>query len=198
MEFSPATRAAMLEFAGRTIVHRLGGHEGQIALPPDPLLGQPMGCFVSLHRWENHALRGCIGILESDRPLSQALANAAEGALADPRFINQPITLSELPFLRLELTVIGPMRPVASPLEFQPLEDGIYLTIGPRSGVFLPQVARETGWTREQLLSRLCQEKLGFPPDAWKQPDAALRVFSTVVIGPVPLLRPEQKMMNDQ
>jgi uncharacterized protein len=201
MEFSTATRQAMLEFASQTIVRRLGGGEGKISPPSDPALSQPMGCFVSLHRWENHALRGCIGLLESDRPLSEALASAAESALSDPRFVNQPVTLSELPFLQLELTVIGPMRQVDSPLDFQPLQDGIYLTIGPRSGCFLPQVARETGWTREQLLSRLCQEKLGFPPDAWKQPDAALRVFSTVVIGPVPLLRPraeEAPKRNDE
>jgi len=193
MEFSPDTQQAMLQFASQTIVNRLSGGQGEISIPSDPILSQPMGCFVSLHRWENHALRGCIGLMESDRPLSEALASAAEGALADPRFVNQPITLSELPFLQLELTVIGPMRQVASPLDFQPLQDGIYLSIGPRSGVFLPQVARETGWTREQLLSRLCQEKMGFPPDAWKQPDAVMRVFSTVVIGPVPLLRPELK-----
>jgi AmmeMemoRadiSam system protein A len=191
MEFSPATRAAILQFVSQTIVQRLGGTAGEISLPPDPLLSMPMGCFVSLHRWENHGLRGCIGVLESDRPLSAALAHSAEGTLADPRFINQPVTLAELPLLTLEVTVIGPMRPVPTPLDFQPLEEGIYLTIGPRGGCFLPQVARETGWTREQLLARLCQEKLGLPPDAWKQPDAALRVFSADVIGPVPLLRAE-------
>jgi AmmeMemoRadiSam system protein A len=190
MEISPATRQAMLEFAGQTIVCRLGGAQSQISLPPDPLLAQPLGCFVSLHRWENHALRGCIGLLESDKPLAQVLVSAAEGALSDPRFVNQPITLSELPLLQIELTVIGPMRQVASPLDFEPLQDGIYLTIGARGGCFLPQVARETGWTREQLLARLCQEKLGYPPDAWTQPPATLSVFSAEVIGPVPLLRP--------
>jgi len=186
MEFSAATGQAMLRFASRTIIRRLRGENGDspLSLPPDPLLDQPMGCFVSLHRWENHALRGCIGLLESDRPLSVALASSAEGALADPRFVNQPITLSELPYLTMELTVIGPMRAVASPLDFVPLEDGIYLTIGPRSGCFLPQVARETGWTREQLLGRLCTEKLGLAETAWRDPQAQLRTFSAQVIGP--------------
>jgi len=190
MEISSATRQAMLEFASQTIVRRLGGGDGGFSLPPDPLLAQPLGCFVSLHRWENHALRGCIGLLESDKPLAQALASAAEGALTDPRFVEQPVTLAELPLLQLELTVIGPLQQASSPLDFDPLLQGIYLTIGPRGGCFLPQVARETGWTREQLLARLCQEKLGYPPDAWKQPAAILRVFSAEVIGPVPLLRP--------
>jgi len=190
MEIAPATRQAMLEFAGQTIIRRLGGGDGGVSLPPDPLLALPLGCFVSLHRWENHALRGCIGLLESDKPLAQALASAAEGALADPRFVEQPVTIAELPLLQLEVTIIGPMTQAASPLDFEPLQQGIYLTIGARGGCFLPQVARETGWTREQLLARLCQEKLGYPPDAWKQPDAVMRVFSAEVIGPVPLLRP--------
>jgi len=39
----------------------------------------------------------------------------------------------------------------------------IYLTLNGRSGVFLPQVARETGWRRDQLLDRLCTEKDGLP-----------------------------------
>jgi AmmeMemoRadiSam system protein A len=190
MEIAPATRQAMLEFASQTIIRRLGGGDGGISLPPDPLLAQPLGCFVSLHRWENHALRGCIGLLESEKPLAEALASTAEGALADPRFVEQPVTIAELPLLQLEVTIIGPMTQAASPLDFEPLQQGIYLTIGARGGCFLPQVARETGWTREQLLARLCQEKLGYPPDAWKQPDAVMRVFPAEVIGPVPLLRP--------
>ena len=32
------------------------------------------------------------------------------------------------------------------------LEDGLYLVSAGRTGFFLPQVARETGWTKEQLL----------------------------------------------
>jgi AMMECR1 domain-containing protein len=47
-------------------------------------------------------------------------------------------------------------------------------------------VARETGWTREQLLSRLCVEKMGLPADAWKLPGAKLQVFTTSVVGPEP------------
>jgi AMMECR1 domain-containing protein len=54
--------------------------------------------------------------------------------------------------------------------------------------LFLPQVARETGWTRQQLLSRLCTEKLGLPENAWTDPSAALHTFTADVIGPTPVM----------
>ena len=59
-----------------------------------------------------------------------------------------------------------------------------YLTMGGRTGCFLPQVARETGWSKEQLLGRLCQEKLGLAAIAWKHPEARLFTFTALIIGP--------------
>jgi hypothetical protein len=78
------------------------------------------------------------------------------------------------------------MKPVPTPLDFDPLNDGIYLTCQARSGTFLPQVGRQTGWTREQLLARLCTEKLGLAPNAWQEPSAKLLTYQALVIGPVP------------
>jgi AMMECR1 domain-containing protein len=78
---------------------------------------------------------------------------------------------------------------VDDPLAFEPLEHGIYLTVGRRAGCFLPQVARETGWSRQQLLDRLCTEKIGLAPNAWQSKKATLSIFQTIVIGPEPLVR---------
>jgi len=48
-------------------------------------------------------------------------------------------------------------------------------------------VARDTGWTREQLLDRLCTEKLGLHPASWRHaPMVKLQRFTTLVIGPEP------------
>ena len=104
--------------------------------------------------------------------------------LDDPRFAADRVTLAELPSLDIEISILSLMRPVLTPLDFQPEAEGVYLIHGSRSGCFLPQVARETGWSREQLLSRLCTEKLNLPPTAWRDPEARLMVFSTLVIGP--------------
>jgi AmmeMemoRadiSam system protein A len=184
MQLLPETCHALLDIACNVIARRLGG-TGVVHLPDDPALSQPAGCFVSLHRTDTHALRGCIGAMPAGRPLVEVVAQAAGGVLEDPRFVKLPITLAELPQLDVEVTVLGPLQGVSSPLAFHPLDDGIFITIAGRSGCFLPQVARETGWTREQLLSRLCSEKLGLPANAWHHPTTRLEIFSTQIIGPI-------------
>ena len=191
MDLSPQTRQLLLDAAWQIIRHRLAGQTPP-PLPPDPALHQPAGCFVSLHRRQDHALRGCIGLLDAGRPLANSLSSAALAVLDDPRFVQDPVTQAELPELELEITVLGPLRRVPSPLEFEPATHGIYLNVAGRSGCFLPQVARETGWTKIQLLSRLCTEKLQLPPQAWQDPSAVMHVFSAEVLGPQPWSAPSQ------
>src|SRR5258708_16462721 len=113
------------------------------------------GCFGTLHECGTHRLRGCIGTLISNQPLSQTVHEMAQAVLGDPRFTDERVTADELPRLDLEISVVSPLKPAASSLDFDLLNDGIYLVVENRAGVFLPQVARETGWTKEQLLGRL-------------------------------------------
>jgi AMMECR1 domain-containing protein len=127
-------------------------------------------------------------MLGNAKPLRESILTAAESVLGDPRFLTNPITLGELPELEIEVTVLGPMQKAKSPLDFEPLQQGIYLTVQGRSGLFLPQVARETGWTRHQLLARICTEKLGLPENDGTDPAATLQTFSAEVIGPTPLI----------
>ena len=157
--------------------------------PADPVLTQPAGCFVTLHRLGTHELRGCVGRLDAVDPLLVAVRRAAGAVLHDPRFANNRVTLDELPRLEIEISVLSPLQPTAGPLDFDLLNDGIYLTWGDRAGCFLPQVARETGWDRPHLLARLCTEKMGLPPNAWQDPAAKLYRFSTEVVGPEPFER---------
>ena len=102
--------------------------------------------------------------------------------LGDPRFTARPVLFEELAMLSIEISVLSPLRPAAHALDFDLQHDGIYLACGGRSGVFLPQVARETGWSKEQLLDRLCTEKMGFPPKMWQHPAARLQTFTTTVL----------------
>jgi AmmeMemoRadiSam system protein A len=184
MELSEQTQLAILDLAADVITRRLGGNPRKLAGLDDPVMHQLGGCFVSLHRRDNHALRGCIGLLDSGKPLRETLIGAAESVIADPRFLTQPVSRFELPQLTLEVTILGPLTPAASVLDFEPQEQGIHLTIQGRSGLFLPQVARETKWTREQLLGRLCTEKMGMAETAWQDPQAQLRTFAAEVVGP--------------
>lgn len=185
MQLTAEQENALLNLAKGTIIFRLRGGGLPEVTTTDPALHQPAGCFVSLHRRHDHGLRGCVGRMEATQPLLRVVRDTALSVLGDPRFTDRPITLAELPELEIDISVLSPLRPAAHPMDFEPLTDGIHLTIAGRSGVFLPQVARETGWTREQLLARLCTEKLGMPPTAWELPEAMLQVFSTRILGPV-------------
>ncbi len=188
MLLDPQHAPALLDAARDVIRRTLAGEAVPDAAEAaaSPALLRPAGCFVSLHERGTHRLRGCVGRLEATRPLIHAVRRAAAGVLDDPRFADDRVALAELPRLEIEVSILSPLRPAAGPLAFEPLTDGVSLTVGKRTACFLPQVARETGWSREELLSRLCTEKLGMPPDAWRLPSARLEIFNTQTIGPEP------------
>jgi len=186
MLIEPAQARLLLDVARDAIRAALGADGTDIkCLQEAAALNLPRcGCFVSLHEQVTHRLRGCIGRMIGDQPLAQTVADMARAVLEDPRFISHPVTAEELSRLEIELTILSPLQRAAGPLDFDPQMHGIYLTFGGEAGCFLPQVARETGWGREQLLERLCTEKMGLPPDAWQDPSAELRTFTVRILGP--------------
>jgi AmmeMemoRadiSam system protein A len=187
MEITPRHQEFLLDAARAAIRSALSGRtQYEVPIPNDPILTMAAGCFVSLHDSNTHRLRGCVGRMQSNEPLLKTLHETAHSALADPRFAQMPISIADLSWLDLEISILAPLEPAANPLDFDPLNDGIYLIINGQTGTFLPQVARETGWGREQLLSRLCTEKLGLAPEAWRASNARLLKYKTAIIGPVP------------
>jgi AmmeMemoRadiSam system protein A len=190
---TPAQRELLLNIARGGLMDKLSGGDDEV--PPTPPTEDPgdadltahAGCFVSLHERGTHRLRGCVGRLDPQLPLWQAVRETAGDVLRDPRFEDARVTRAEIPSLEIEVSVLSPPRQADDPLDFDPASDGIYLVYGSRSGFFLPQVARETGWTKQQLLARLCVEKLDLPHDAWLKPEAKLFTFKVEVIGPEPV-----------
>ncbi len=189
MNLNPDQQRFLLDLAKSTIVQSLRGLHTQPPVTQDAILNTVCGCFVTLHDAASHRLRGCIGRIQSADPLVVGVHDSAISALHDPRFINNPITLRELPRLDIEVSVLSPLMPAANTLDFEPRQHGIFLTCQGRTGTFLPQVARETGWDREQLLTRLCGEKMGLAADAWKDPAARLFIYTALVIGPEPFVQ---------
>ncbi len=184
MDLSPQSQLELLAIARAALRAKVLKSPIDIPPPIDPQLLQPAGCFVSLHERETHDLRGCIGRLEATGPLWLAAREMAVGVLDDPRFVEQRLTPADLPRMEMELSVLSPLFPATPADDFNPLIHGVHLIVGERSGCFLPQVARETGWSRLQLLERLCTEKLGLPAQSWRDPSAKLMLFSTLIVGP--------------
>lgn len=145
---------------------------------PDQTLKEARGAFVTLY--QGAELRGCIGLLESGQPLYETICRmAVEAAVKDPRF--PPVSLSELPGLRFEISIITRPVRVSGPEEIVMKRDGVIVRRGNCQGVFLPQVAEETGWEKEKFLSVLCSHKAGLPSDAWKEKDTEMYTFQAEV-----------------
>jgi AmmeMemoRadiSam system protein A len=148
----------------------------------DPALNVPGGCFVTL---KNHGkLRGCIGQFVSEEPLIELIAEMAKAsATSDTRFLANPITASELNQLDIEISVLSPLKRTDDPLSLRLGTDGIYIKKGYASGCFLPQVATETGWDKEEFLSYCCAHKAGLRPDAWRDSDTEVYLFTAEIFG---------------
>jgi AmmeMemoRadiSam system protein A len=171
-------RRALLALARATITQFLDSET--LPLPrdvPTHLQALHHGAFVTLR--EHGQLRGCIGRVWHDGPLPQLVsAMAYEAAFQDPRF--GPVAADEVDDLAVEVSVLTPPQP-AEAEAIEPGRHGVLLRKHGRSAVFLPKVATEQGWDREQLLDHLCL-KGGLPARAWTR-DASLFTFEAEVFG---------------
>ncbi|HCV43255.1 MAG TPA: TIGR00296 family protein [Bacteroidetes bacterium] len=138
----------------------------------------PCGAFVTLNK--HHALRGCIGHFGSEMPLFRVVQEmAVAAAVQDYRF--PPVELNEMEDLDIEISVLTPMKKVSSIDEIELGKHGIYIRKGAQGGTFLPQVATETGWTKEEFLGHCAQDKAGIGWDGWKNAD--IFIYEALVFG---------------
>jgi len=170
-------RLSLLEAAREAIEAHLAGRR---ALLPVADAGVRCGAFVTLRRTRDGELRGCVGQLESSEPLVETVAAmAVAAATRDKRF--DPVTAGELGSLRVEISVLGALRPI-DPGEVEVGRHGLLVRLGDRRGVLLPQVAVEHAWDRESFLDQTCV-KAGLPAEAWRQPGVEICGFMATVFG---------------
>ena len=136
------------------------------------------GAFVTLHK--NGELRGCIGRFVADEPLYSIVQKMAiAAATEDSRF---PIVkMDELSDIDIEISVLTPLKKIDSIDEIEMGRHGIYIKKGFASGTFLPQVALETGWTKEEFLGYCARNKAGIGWNGWK--DADIYTYEALVFG---------------
>lgn len=177
LPLSEAEQQFLLRLARRALEESVRGNSlPQVEVPPGPLR-EKCGAFVTLHKMGR--LRGCIGYIESLKPLYQTVCECAvAAALHDPRF--DPVTPEELPSLHVEVSVLSPLVEV-KPDQVEVGRHGLLISRGFQRGVLLPQVPVEWKWNREQFLEETCL-KAGLPPDAW-QHGAKIQAFTAQVFG---------------
>lgn len=183
MATSEADRRRLLRIARDAIA----AHVGRLAhaLDPDGELASRRGAaFVTIYKGSE--LRGCIGHVEPDLLLATVVARCAVAACsADPRF--PPVVASELPQLAIELSLLGPLEPIAGPEDIAIGRHGLVVERGSRRGLLLPQVALEWEWDSRTFLMQTCR-KAGLAPDAWTGGATIRRfeaeVFTEMEVGP--------------
>jgi uncharacterized protein len=160
---SAGDRTVLLALARRTLAEYLATGAVAPCETESAALHQTRGMFVTL--WRAGDLRGCMGSMVGQRPLCLEVQRVAlMAATDDPRF--RPVTLAEVPLLRLEISVLGPLEPVDDVATIQVGVHGLLIRKGHHQGVLLPQVPLELGWDRAAFLAGLCV-KADLPPDAW-------------------------------
>ena len=177
MDFSLSQedKEKLKEIARKTIIASLEGH----TYTPSGLsstLQTPCGAFVTLHK--HGKLRGCIGNFGEGTPLYLTVEHMAKSAaFEDPRF--PKVSLEEMKDIDIEISVLTPMKLIHSIDEFEMGKQGIYIRKGYHTGTFLPQVADEVNWTKEEFLGHCAQDKAGIGWDGWKT--AELYTYEAIV-----------------
>jgi len=178
MAISEQDRRELLRLAREAVAAEVsGGPEPTVPPRPGGLLGQRRGCFVTLTNAGR--LRGCIGTFQPHLPLGRQVVEMAREAARDQRFFADPVTPAELKDLTVQVSVLSELRLVPDPLDIELGVHGIYVVRGHAAGCFLPEVAAEAGWGKEEFLSHCCAGKAGLAPDAWRQPGTQVYAFTS-------------------
>jgi AmmeMemoRadiSam system protein B/AmmeMemoRadiSam system protein A len=137
-------------------------------LADSPLLRAQRNTFVTLEI--DGRLRGCIGSLRPHRALADDVcANAYKAAYSDPRF--PALTPGEIDRLQVSVSVLSHPRPIAADSEASLIEqlrpdmDGLILSDGDRSALFLPSVWRSLPDPRQFV--RQLRRKARLPEEGW-------------------------------
>ena len=104
----------------------------------------------------SYRLRGCIGTF-SPKPLSSGLHEyAVTSAFHDHRFA--PITASEVPSLHCSVSLLTDFTAAATWDDWVIGVHGITLTYRHVSATYLPEVALEQGWSKEETVEELMRK----------------------------------------
>lgn len=169
-----------INIARDAIMHKLNDKSYALPEEANALLKESRAVFVTLYK--NNELRGCMGLFETDKSLAENIAEMAiSAAFNDPRF--NPLNISEWPEISIEISVLSPIKQISSPDQIILGEHGIIIENNFKRGVYLPQVATETGWDKDTLLNSLCVDKAGLPPNCWLDKNTQLYTFTTQILN---------------
>ena len=146
-------------------------------------LKEKKGTFVTL--WKNNELRGCIGNLESEKPIYQSVIdNCLASALLDSRFT--ALKSDELNDIKIEISILSELKKLPNFIDYDSFlkylnkyKPGLLIKKGAHQATFLPQVWEDLS-SAELFISHLC-EKAGLEKDEWKRMDLEIYQYNAEV-----------------
>ncbi len=175
-----AQKKKLIDIARCALTQYVKAKKSYIPQVEDYKLKKEAGVFVTLRKEGN--LRGCLGSITARGPLYLEVQNMAVAAAGqDLRF--RPVAESELKDINIEISILSPLKKVDNSDEIIFTKHGVLVKKGSRSGVFLPQVAKETGWSKDEFMANLCQHKAGLSADCWKEGNCDIFIFTAEVFG---------------
>ena len=145
----------------------------------DKKLKENHSVFVTLRKNEN--LRGCIGnIYSNKKPLWESVRDMAKKACSDDKRFD-PVNENELNDLSYEISVLSPIKKIDNWNKVEIGKHGVIIKKDNKGGIFPPQVATKTGWSREKFLEQLCVQKADLPSDCYKDTNTEILIFTAEV-----------------
>jgi MEMO1 family protein len=178
--FAALEKKFLLDLARRTLASVAAGGDLPTVNEQDvpAKLKETKACFVTLTK--AGSLRGCIGHIQPQEALYQAVIhNAQNAAQHDPRF--SPVQRDEVAQIGIEVSVLTEPQPLRfnSPEELlnrlEPHKDGVLLRIGLHGATFLPQVWSQIP-DKVDFLNRLAQ-KAGCESSAWRGKETSVLTY---------------------
>jgi len=128
---SDTERQSLLQLARQAVIEAVSHEQVVPQIPSQAIFAEKRGVFVSLHIQQH--LRGCIGVVEVNEPLGDAIIRcAASAALHDPRF--PAVRAEELSTLQIEISLLSPVLPIR-PEEIEIGRHGLLVSRGRQRGL---------------------------------------------------------------
>jgi AmmeMemoRadiSam system protein A len=173
------SQATLLALARRTLDDFVRRVTRETAIVDDPYLqAHGYGAFVTLYKAEQ--LRGCIGNCAPNAPLYKTVIEMTEAAASRDRRV-EPIAQDELADIRIDISVLSPLRAAQDPLSLEAGKHGLHIARNGKRAVLLPQVASRYRWDMTTFLEQTCL-KAGLDKRAWRDPDTELSSFTVLII----------------
>lgn len=147
---------------------------------------EKQGVFVTLNGFPSKELRGCIGFPYPIMALWNAVIEASVSAgFNDPRF--NALELEEMEKIVIEISVLSVPQEIKGDKELIPKKietgkDGLIIKMNRKSGILLPQVAKEWKWSSEKFLEETCI-KAGLEKDSWKEKECKIFKFQAQIFS---------------